>query len=210
MAEAETAATTGKILEVRKYPNRRYYDVTRSKHITLEDIRSLIHEGYDVRIIDSKTSADITAKVLTQIILELDEEKIEALPVNLLTRLIRANDTLIKEFIDRYFNQALSAFLEYRKQFEEQLSAAPHMVPFYNPMAPWGREMFNPFAMPFASPPNSEKAPSLSQSKASVEQPELREQVQALQQQLASLYEKLDRAQPKARSRKARRKRSSA
>jgi hypothetical protein len=37
--------------------------------------------------------------------LELDEEKIEAFPVALLQRLIRVNDEVIKDFVDRYFNQ---------------------------------------------------------------------------------------------------------
>lgn len=56
-------------LEIRKYPNRRYYDVTRSQHLTLEDIRSLVRENYDIRVTDSKSGSDITAKVLAQIIL---------------------------------------------------------------------------------------------------------------------------------------------
>ena len=30
-----------KTLEIRKYPNRRFYDATRSRHVTLEDIRDL-------------------------------------------------------------------------------------------------------------------------------------------------------------------------
>src|SRR5579862_5477218 len=100
-------------LEIKKYPNRRYYDATRSRHLTMEDIRSLVREGYDIRVTDSKTSADITAKVLAQIILELDAEKIDAFPVALLVRLIRVNDQLVKDFLERYFNQALSMFLQY-------------------------------------------------------------------------------------------------
>src|SRR5205823_3540835 len=54
-----------KILEIKKYPNRRYYDATHSRHLTLEEIRSLIQQGYDIRVTDAKSSADITAQVLT-------------------------------------------------------------------------------------------------------------------------------------------------
>ncbi|HZV34316.1 MAG TPA: polyhydroxyalkanoate synthesis regulator DNA-binding domain-containing protein, partial [Verrucomicrobiae bacterium] len=64
---AETNAPHSKTLDIRKYPNRRYYDVTRSQHLTLEDIRELVREGHDIRVTDSKTSADITPKVLAQI-----------------------------------------------------------------------------------------------------------------------------------------------
>src|SRR5678810_390946 len=102
--------TTARKLEIKKYPNRRYYDATHSRHLTLEEIRSLIQQGYDIRVIAAKTSADITAQVLTQLILELDTPKLDSLPVPLLVRLIRMNDQLVKDFIEKYFNQALKSF----------------------------------------------------------------------------------------------------
>src|SRR5690242_10711594 len=65
-------------LEIKKYPNRRYYDATHSRHLTLEEIRALIQQGYDIQVVDARTSADITAQVLTQIILELDTGKVDS------------------------------------------------------------------------------------------------------------------------------------
>jgi polyhydroxyalkanoate synthesis repressor PhaR len=76
-------------LEIKKYPNRRYYDATHSRHLTLDEIRGLIQQGYDIRVVDAKTSADITAQVLMQIILEFDAPKLDSLPVPLLVRIIR-------------------------------------------------------------------------------------------------------------------------
>src|SRR5215471_6306670 len=108
-----------KRLEIKKYPNRRYYDATHSRHLTLEEIRTLIQQGYDLQVHDAKTSADITAQVLTQIILELDTPKLDSLPVPLLVRIIRMNDQLVKDFVEKYFNQALNSFLEYQQQVEE-------------------------------------------------------------------------------------------
>src|SRR4030095_11118666 len=145
---AETTESAGKNLEIKKYPNRRYYDATRSRHLTLEEMRSLIREGYDIRVTDSKTGADITAKVLAQIILELDEAKIETLPVALLQRLIRVNDQVIKEFLDRYFNQALTHYLKYRQQVEEHLRSAAEMIPFFPGATACSREMYDPFGIP--------------------------------------------------------------
>ena len=100
-----------KRLDIRKYPNRRYYDSTRSRHVTLEEIHSLIRDGYEVQITDSKSEQDITAKVLGQIIIELDPPKMGVFPVPLLHRLLRSNEQLANDFITRY-NQALSAFLD--------------------------------------------------------------------------------------------------
>src|SRR5205814_8852508 len=99
----DRASSDEKHLEIRKYPNRRYYDATHSRHLTLDEIRSLIQQGYDIRVLDARTSADITAQVLTQLILELDTTKLDSLPVPLLVRLIRMNDQLVKDFIEKYF-----------------------------------------------------------------------------------------------------------
>src|SRR5690349_9860232 len=110
-----------KPVEIRKYPNRRYYEAGRSRHLTLDEIRSLIRQGQDVRVTDSATGTDITAKVLTQIILELDAPKLDLFSAPLLTEMIRVNDQLIKGFFEKFFHQALAAFLEYQRHFESQI-----------------------------------------------------------------------------------------
>src|SRR5678809_1065930 len=130
----ETSDPIPKKLEIKKYPNRRYYDATHSRHLTLEEIRSLIQQGYDITVTDAKTGADITAQVLTQIILELETAKLDSFPVPLLVRLIRTNDQLTKDFIDKYFNQALKSFLDYQEQVEQQVRKA-HGLPASFPVS---------------------------------------------------------------------------
>jgi polyhydroxyalkanoate synthesis repressor PhaR len=139
-----------KILEIKKYPNRRYYDATHSRHLTLEEIRSLIQQGYDIRVIDAKTSADITAQVLTQLILELDTPKLDSLPVPLLVRLIRMNDQLVKDFIEKYFNQALKSFFDYQKQLEEQIRKTHGLPPVFPSVSAWTKAMLEPFSAVFS------------------------------------------------------------
>src|SRR5512132_2364418 len=118
---APSTDPANKRLEIKKYANRRYYDAMHSRHLTLDEIRSMVQQGYDIRVLDAKTSADITAQVLTHIILELDTPKLDSLPVPLLVRIIRMNDRLVKDFVDKYFNQALQSFLDYQQQVEEQI-----------------------------------------------------------------------------------------
>lgn len=188
---AETSVPHSEPLDIRKYPNRRYYDVTRSQHLTLEDIRELVRKGHDIRVTDSKTSTDITAKVLAQIILELDEDKIGMFPVALLSRLIRVNDQMAKDFLERYFEQAWSMFSKYRQQFEDQFGAREGLSAFYSSLANWNRAMLNPFGMPFmgGAPPNPETDNSTARAEA--EKSDLQDKVFSLQQQIAGLEEKL-------------------
>ena len=81
-------------LQIRRYPNRRYYDSTRSQHVTMEEIHQLIRNGHDVRVTDSKSGDDLTAKVLTQIILEHDTPKLGMFPIGLLHQVIRTSEPL--------------------------------------------------------------------------------------------------------------------
>jgi polyhydroxyalkanoate synthesis repressor PhaR len=200
----DNAENHPKQIEIRKYPNRRYYDVTRSKHLTLEDIRSLVREGSDIRVTDSKTSANITAKVLAQIILELDSQKIDMFPVALLMRLIRANDQMAKDFLERYFDQALSMFLEYRKQFSEQFHGGEGLGAIYSSLANWNRAMLNPFAMPFMGLPGPNPGPSSGGAPAEKAAPDVEGKVRDLEQQIANLEAKLARPakRPKSKSRR--------
>jgi polyhydroxyalkanoate synthesis repressor PhaR len=189
-----------KRLQIRKYPNRRYYDVTRSQHLTLEDIRSLVREGHDIRVTDSKTSTDITAKVLAQIILELDAEKIDMFPVALLSRLIRVNDQMAKDFLERYFDQALSLFMKYRQQFEEQLRGGEGFAPFYSSLANWNRAMLNPFTMPFMSGLGATPDTAKNMPASEGEAPALKQHVSSLEKKITDLEGRLARANRRKRS----------
>jgi len=187
-----------KILEIKKYPNRRYYDATHSRHLTLEEIRSLIQQGYDIRVIDAKSSADITAQVLTQLILELDTPKLDSLPVPLLVRLIRMNDQLVKDFIEKYFNQALKSFFDYQKQLEEQIRKTHGLPPLFPSVSAWTKAMLEPFSAVFSGTPPP-KAAENEQPSPSEKEEDLHKLVRELQKEVASLKKK-----PAARGRGAR------
>jgi polyhydroxyalkanoate synthesis repressor PhaR len=192
-----------KHLEIRKYPNRRYYDATHSRHLTLEEIRSLIRQGYDLRVTDSKTSAEITAQVLAQIILELETPKLDLFPVPFLLRLIRANDQLMKDLIERYFKQALKAFVDYQNQFEEGLRQMQEMPMLYPPLAAWSQGMLAPFSKrpntPETSQPTDAEAPAAS---SPTEDRELRRLIESLQQQVAALHQQVAKKTSRPRGKK--------
>ena len=145
----QSDATTRK-LEIKKYPNRRYYDSTHSRHLLLDEIRSLIQQGYDISATDARTGEDITAQLLTQIILELETAKLDSFPVPLLVRLIRMNDQGVKDFIEQYFNQALKSFLDYQRQIGEQIVKAQGVPASFPSVTAWTEAMLKPFAAAFS------------------------------------------------------------
>ena len=146
-------------LEIRKYQNRRYYDGTRSRHLSLQQIHKLIIEGYNISVLDAKTNEDITSKVLTQILLEYEPVKLDLFSNELLIRAIRVNDRLLKDFVDVYFRQAFEAFCISQKQVDLMLRQA-HRLTSVLPAAALSAANLLPPWMPFSAPFPSEPAPA--------------------------------------------------
>jgi polyhydroxyalkanoate synthesis repressor PhaR len=190
-----------KRLEIKKYANRRYYDATHSRHLTLDEIRTLIQQGHDLHVVDARTGADITGQVLTQIILELDTSKIDSLPVPLLVRIIRMNDQLVKDFIEKYFNQALNSFLEYQRRVEEQIRQT-HGLPSALPLvSAWTKAVLEPFSSAIAGHNRADSGtPANPATPPQVEK--LQQTVRDLQAQVARLGRK-NKSRPKKAGRRS-------
>jgi len=98
---------------IKKYANRRLYNTRDSKYLTLDQLSRLVKEGHEVTVVDAKTGGDVTGFILTQIILE--ESKSHALlPVSLLHLIIRYGDNVLSEFFEKYLEQTLEVYMNYR------------------------------------------------------------------------------------------------
>jgi len=80
---------------IKRYPNRKLYDLDAKQYVTLETIAQIIREGQDVQVVDHETGDDLTNLTLSQIIFEQEKKKTGFLPRSILTSLIRTGgDTL--------------------------------------------------------------------------------------------------------------------
>lgn len=112
------------VVVVKKYPNRRLYDTSESRYITLEDLTARIRRGKNVQVLDAQTGADLTQATLTQIILE-SRGGAKLLPVPLLVRLIRLDDEALAEFMGRYVTWALEMYLQAKRRARAILPLNP-------------------------------------------------------------------------------------
>jgi polyhydroxyalkanoate synthesis repressor PhaR len=96
---------------IKKYGNRRLYDTSESRYVTLEELEQRIRGGEDVRVLDAKSDADLTQQTLAQIILE-SRGGARLLPVPLLLQLIRMGDDALAEFFGRYMGSALEMYVQ--------------------------------------------------------------------------------------------------
>ena len=78
------------MLVIKRYPNRKLYDTEAKGYITLEQIAELIRGGQEIQVIDNVTGEDLTAVVLTQIILEQEKKQAGFVPSAILAGLVQS------------------------------------------------------------------------------------------------------------------------
>jgi len=96
---------------IKKYANRRLYDSTVSRHVTLEDIRALIIEGEKIRVVEDKTGADITRLILLQVIAEQEQFGQPILSTQFLESIIRVYGNGKHEAMTCCLQESVASFL---------------------------------------------------------------------------------------------------
>lgn len=102
------------IVNIVRYPNRRLYDRSQARYVTLQEIATMVREGKTVNVRDSKSNDDLTSTILTQIILEQYPERMDILPVPVLHLMIRTND-IVLGLLRGYFRQSVQ-YLDFWQQ----------------------------------------------------------------------------------------------
>lgn len=104
---------------IKKYSNRRLYDTEKSAYVTLTEVAEIIKKGREVEVVDAKTKEDVTAFILTQIILEEARKKNALLPAPLLHLVIQYGEHVLSEFFETYLQQVINTYLTYKSTVDE-------------------------------------------------------------------------------------------
>jgi polyhydroxyalkanoate synthesis repressor PhaR len=80
---------------IKRYGNRKLYDVDGRAYVSLEDIAALVRGGETVQVVDQTTGADITAQTLTQVILDEGKRGASLLPTDTLHGLLRRGSAVV-------------------------------------------------------------------------------------------------------------------
>ncbi|CAN5310223.1 polyhydroxyalkanoate synthesis regulator DNA-binding domain-containing protein [soil metagenome] len=91
---SETAANPTRL--IKRYANRKLYDVEASAYVTLDDIAALVRRGDTVAVVDNVTGEDITAQTLTQIVVEEGKRGGNVLPIDLLHDVLRRSGSALE------------------------------------------------------------------------------------------------------------------
>lgn len=96
---------------IKKYANRRLYDASQSRHITLDDVRNLIARGVRVKVIEDKTNEDITRLILLQVIADQEQLGRPILSTALLEALIRFYGDAQQGCLSDHLEKSVASFV---------------------------------------------------------------------------------------------------
>src|ERR1700710_287898 len=132
--------TTKKSAErlIKKYPNRRLYDTETSTYITLSDVKQLVLDQEEFKVMDAKSSEDLTRSILLQIILEEESGGLPMFSSTMLSQIIRFYGNAMQGMMGTYLEKNIQAFTDVQAKVQEQAKA------FYDHKG-FGPEMWSQF-----------------------------------------------------------------
>jgi len=107
---------------IKRYANRKLYDTVQKEYITLNGLSKLIREGAEIQVIDNESGEDLTARTLTQIILEQENLGSSLISKSFLTNLIRTGEDQIAT-LQRNFQSSLGSWRQIDEEIRDRVQA---------------------------------------------------------------------------------------
>ena len=105
---------------VKKYPNRRLYDTEQGIYITLEEVKTLVYDRVNFKVIDARTHKDLTQTILLQIIAEEEANNTPLFSTAVLQDFIRFYKENSQPLFSQYLEQSMGVFFQQRDFFKHQ------------------------------------------------------------------------------------------
>ncbi len=114
---------------IKKYANRRLYDTAESRYIALDDIRQLVMDGAQFRVVDARSGDDITRSILLQIIVEQEDKGQPMLSTRLLEQIILYYGDTLQAFVGTYLEKSMDAFIRQQQVLQDQMESMLEIAP---------------------------------------------------------------------------------
>ena len=105
---------------IKKYPNRRLYDTANSGYITLADVKQMVLDNIEFKVVDAKSGDDLSRAILLQIILEEESAGMPMFSSEMLAQMIRFYGSAQQTIMGQYMEQNVKAFLAIQKKLQDQ------------------------------------------------------------------------------------------
>ncbi len=112
--------TQGSVRVIKKYPNRRLYDTQTSSYITIQEIKNLVISNQQLKVVDAKSSEDLTRSIYLQIILEEEAGGLPMFSEMVLANLIRFYGHSMQGLMGNYLENNVQNLLDLQHQIAAQ------------------------------------------------------------------------------------------
>jgi polyhydroxyalkanoate synthesis repressor PhaR len=113
--------------------------------MALADIAELIRNGSEVKVLDAKTGENVTAYILTQIVMEQAKNKNTLLPASLLHLIIQYGDTELTDFFKNHLKRIILNYMELKQAADHQFSEWLKLGKSFTESARQGFQSMSPF-----------------------------------------------------------------
>lgn len=197
-AAMSKSGTKGDTIVIKKYANRRLYDTSTSRYVTLDHLRELVKQDAEFVVLDAKSGEDLTRGVLAQIIFEEEANGANMLPLPFLRQLISYYGDALEAVVPNYLQMTMNNFAQeqerLRENFLEAMGSPGAMIQMMEgqtrrniEMFQQAMRMFTPFpeGMPATGTmPEPEDKPAASGEKSELE---------SLKKELEAMRSKIDK-----------------
>lgn len=115
-----TAPDDSNVRVLKKYPNRRLYDSRTSSYITLADVKQMVLDAEEFKVVDAKTNEDLTRSILLQVILEEESGGVPMFSTRMLENIIRFYGHAMQGLMGSYLEKNLLTFVDLQGKLAEQ------------------------------------------------------------------------------------------
>ena len=96
--------------EIKKYANRKMYDRTDKRYITMAQLSKLIKSGEEVSIVDNSTGDDLTSSIVSQLIGREKKGQDKGVSPRVLMQLLRKGGGTLSDYAKKYTSLWQNAF----------------------------------------------------------------------------------------------------
>ena len=100
-----------KLRTIKKYSNRRLYDLQVKRYVTLDEIYGWVFNDIDIRVIDKDSQEDITCAVLFQVVKAHEQRLDPSMSADFLRQAIRGSSDGLTGVMSVFLHSSLKLFL---------------------------------------------------------------------------------------------------
>ena len=123
---------------IKRYSNRKLYDVQESRYVTLDELEEMIRAGREISVVDATTGEDLTSVTLALIIVENERNRRAALPTAFLHQLIKHGEAW-QDFVQTSLHSSMEGVISSQREADRifrEWAARAGLNPTAKPVTP--------------------------------------------------------------------------